>query len=96
MVWLPVFGIFNVRADVDTVREFALKVVSGIQIQLRTVAIILSDFCCFRGKNPLPHLGLEPASVLRLAFQSAFSPAERSPLSVCLLKTFHIQLMLAV
>ena len=81
----------------DTVREFALKVVSGIQIQhFRTVATILSDFCCFREKKPLPHLGLEPASVLRLAFQSAFSPTEWSPLSVCLLKTFHIQLMLAV
>ena len=27
-------------------------------------------------KNPLPHRGLEPASVLRLAFQSDAVPAE--------------------
>ena len=59
---MPVFGIFNVRTDVDAhatvhgrgctnaVRESALKVHSGKQ-------------------NPLPHLGIEPASILRLAFQ---------------------------
>ena len=33
-------------------------------------------------KNPLPHQGLEPASVLRLAFQSDVLPTEpSSPLS---------------
>ena len=30
-------------------------------------------------KNPLPHLGLEPASVLRLAFQLDALPTELSP-----------------
>ena len=30
-------------------------------------------------KNPLPHRGLEPASVLRLAFQSDALPAELFP-----------------
>ena len=29
-------------------------------------------------KNPLPHLGFEPASVLRLAFQSDALPTELS------------------
>ena len=32
-----------------------------------------------REKNPLPHLGLEPVSVLRLAFQSDTVPAEIFP-----------------
>ena len=67
MVLLPVLGIFKVRTDVDacdctrgllnTVRESALAVVSGI-------------------KNPLPHWGLEPVSVLHLDFQSEALPTE--------------------
>lgn len=35
-----------------------------------------------REKNPVPHRGLEPASVLRLAFQLDALPSELSPLVV--------------
>ena len=65
------FGIFNVRTDVDahgsctdTVRESALEVDCG-------------------KTNPLPHHGLEPASVLRRAFQSDALPTELSPPLFC-------------
>ena len=48
----------------DTVRESALKTASGKKK---------------RKNNPLQHLGLEPASVLRLAFQSDAVPTKLFP-----------------
>ena len=63
MVWLPVFGIFNMHTlcmrlhtggCTDTVRESALE----------------ADW----EKNPLPHRGLESVSIMRLAFQSDALP----------------------
>ena len=36
-----------------------------------------------RKENPMPHRGLEPVSVLRLAFHSDAVPTELSPFSRC-------------
>ena len=75
MVWLPVFGIFNVHTDLDAcdctqvgctdaLKEFALE----------------GDW----EKNPLPHQGLEPMLVLCLAFHLGALPSELSrPLLLC-------------
>ena len=52
MVWLSVFGVFNVRTDVDaceagtgTVRESALKVDSGTKLTRRTGDSNPRQFC---------------------------------------------------
>ena len=75
-LWLPAFGIFNVHTDVAmlafahggctiTVKltEPALEVDSGREKKRKK-------------KKSLPYLGLEPTSVLRLAFQSDALPTE--------------------
>ena len=59
MVWLPVFGIINVRTDVD-----ACGCTRGLYGHGKRVCTESRLW----EKNPLPHRGLEPASVLRLAF----------------------------
>ena len=64
MVWLPAFGIFNVHTAIDT-----CDCTRGLYRH------------CKRGctgswlweKNPLPHLGLKPASILRLGFSVGHS-----------------------
>ena len=61
MVWLPVFGIFLVHTDVD-----ACICTLGLHGHRKTVC----NGSWLWEKNPLPHWGLEPASVLHLAFQS--------------------------
>ena len=69
MVWLPVLAIFNVRTAVDAcdctrgLCKHRLKVCTGRWLWEKT---------------PLSHRGPEPASVLRLAFQSDALPAELS------------------
>ena len=67
MVWLPVFVVYNVRADADasnffsvTVKESELNADSG------------------RKKNPLPHRWPEPVSVMHLAFWTIALPTELS------------------
>ena len=68
-IWLPVFGIFNVLVDVDAC-GYTLGDVKHRKI-----------FCTdssLREKNPLLHRGIEPASVLCLAFRSNALPTERS------------------
>ena len=59
MAWLPVFGIFNVHADVD-----ACDCTQGLYRHRESA--LEAD----RQKNPLPQRVLEPASVLCLAFKS--------------------------
>ena len=61
MVWLSVFGIFNVRTDVD-VCDWT-RGLYGHRKRVCTGSWLWE-------KNPLPHRGLEPASVLRPAFRS--------------------------
>ena len=61
MVWLPMFGVFNARTDAD-----ACHCTRGLYEHRKTVC----TGCWLWEKNPLPHRGLEPASVLRVAFQS--------------------------
>ena len=67
MVWLPVFGIFNVHTDVDACD--CTRELYGHRKRVCTGSYLWE-------KNPLPHRGLEPASVLRLAFQSDRLPSE--------------------
>ena len=71
MVWLPVLGIFNVRTDVD-----ACDCTRGLYGHCKTVC----TGRCLWEKNPLPHRGLEPASVLRLACRSDALLTELFPL----------------
>ena len=59
MAWLPVFGLFNVRTDVDT-----CDCTRGLYGHRERVC---SENRLWE-KNPLSRGGLEPASVLRLAF----------------------------
>ena len=67
MVWLPVFGVFNVHTRDCTQGLY------GHRKRVCTGSWLWK-------KNPLPHRGLEPASVLRgLAFQSDALPAELLP-----------------
>ena len=66
---MPVFGIFNVCTDV-----VACDSHGGCTNTARE-----SELNWLWEKNPLPHWGLEPASVLRLAFQSDALPTELSP-----------------
>ena len=61
MIWLPMFGIFNVRSDADACD--CTRGLCGHRKRVRTESWP-------REKNPLPHPGLEPASVLRLALSS--------------------------
>ena len=63
--WLPVFGIFNVQ-------QMLMHAVAH-----RGCADSVTEVDW--EKNPSLHRGLEPASVLRLAFQSDALPAELSP-----------------
>ena len=68
MAWLPVFGIFNVRADVD-----ACDCTQGLYGHRESALEV--DW----QKNHLPQRVLEPASVLCLAFKSDALPTELSP-----------------
>ena len=61
MLWLQAFRMFNVRTDV-----YACDCTRGLYRHRRRVYI--GNWLW--EKNPLPHRGLEPASALRLAFQS--------------------------
>ena len=61
MVWLPVFRIFNMSKDVD-----ACDFTWGLYGQRKRSWLWY--------KNPLPHLGLEPVSVLRLALYQLSYP----------------------
>ena len=70
MVWLPMFGIFNVRTDADACD--CTRGLYGHRERVCTGSWLWE-------KKPMPHLGLEPASVLRLAFQSDALPAELFP-----------------
>ena len=70
MVWLTVFGIFNVRTDADVCDS--TRRLYGHRKRISAGSGIYE-------KNPLPHLGLEPASVLHLAFRSDAVPTELSP-----------------
>ena len=67
MVWLPVFGIFNVCTDVD-----ACNCTQGLCGHSKRVCI----WNWLWEKNPSPHQGLEPLSVLHLAFQSDALPTK--------------------
>ena len=60
MAWLPVFGIFNVLTDVD-----ACNYTHGLYSYRKRVC---AENWLWE-KNPLPHLGHKPVSVLHLAFQ---------------------------
>ena len=60
MVWLPVFGIFNVHTDVDVCD--CTRALYGHRKSLRWKLTL--------GKNLLLHQELKPPSVLHLAFQS--------------------------
>ena len=70
MVWLPMFGIFNVRADADACD--CTRGLYGHRERVCTESWLWE-------KKPLPHLGLEPTSVLRLTFQSDALPTELFP-----------------
>ena len=69
MVWLPMFGIFNTRTDVP-----ACNCTQGLYGHRKRVC---TESWLWQ-KNPLLHRGLEPASRLRLAFQSNALPTELS------------------
>ena len=70
VVWLPVFGIFNVCTGFDAG--------NGTQ-ELCTNVVGESALIVDAGrKNLLPHMGLEPMSALCLAFQSDAVPTELS------------------
>jgi len=66
MVWLTVFWIFNVHTHVD-----GCNFTHGMYGHLHWRSTLGEE-------NPLPHWGLEPASLLRLAFQSDALPTELS------------------
>ena len=66
MDWLPVLGMFNVRTDVDM-----CHCTPGL---LATDTITESALKMDWDKNRLPHRGIKPASVLRLASQSNALP----------------------
>ena len=59
MVWLPGLGIFNIGTYTD-----ACNCTQGLYQHHKSVLELDSE-----GKNPLQHLGLEPALALHLAFQ---------------------------
>ena len=84
MVWLAVFVICNVHTHVDA--SDCTRGLYGHRTSVSTVRVSAPYECQHRTsvstvrvsaqevdsgrKHPLPHRGLEPASVLRLAFQS--------------------------
>ena len=70
MVWLPMFGIFNVRTDADACD--CTRGLYGHRERVCTESWLWE-------KKPMPHLGLEPTSVLRLTFQSDALPTELFP-----------------
>ena len=70
VVWLAVFGIFNVRTDVEECD--CTRVLYGHRRRVCTETWLWE-------KNILPHRGLEPATVLRLAFQRNAVAAELFP-----------------
>ena len=82
MVRMSVFGIFNVRTDADV-----CDCTRGHYGHRNIVRAGRWP----REKNPLLHRGLEPASVLRLAFLSDDLPTELSPA-----RPFHIPKFCAV
>ena len=59
MVWLPVFGIFNMRTALDACDGTLVGCTDALK-----ESALEGDW----EKNTLPHQGLEPMSVLRLAF----------------------------
>ena len=61
------FRLVSVRADVDA---------CDCTGELTDTVRIYPGSGLWEKENPLPHLGLEPASVLRLAFQSDTLPTE--------------------
>ena len=69
-MWLPLFVIFNMRTDVDACDR--TRGLYGHRDRICTGSWLWE-------KNPLPHRGLEPTSVLRLAFQSGALPTKLSP-----------------
>ena len=85
MVWLPVFVIFNVRADVD-----ACHCTQGLYGHCTGSWLGGKKIPCpdynrngwlgvkHQVTQALPHRGLEPASALRLALQSDALPTELS------------------
>ena len=68
VVWLPVCGIFSERTDVD-----ACDCTQGLY-GLHTIRV--STGIWLWEKSPLLHWGLEPVSVLLMAFQSGVLPTE--------------------
>ena len=70
MLWLPAFGIFNVRTDAD-----ACNCTQGLYGHRKRVCTGSRHW----EKNLLPHLVLKASSVLHLAFQSNALPAQLSP-----------------
>ena len=82
MVWLPVLDIFNLNTDLD-----ACDCTQGLYEHRKRVCTA----SCLWEKNRWSHRGLEPASVLRLAFQSDALPTEPfPPLLIGLLHLFQI------
>ena len=69
MVWLPVFGIFNVHTDVDACD--CTRELYGHRKRVCTGSYLWE-------KNPLPHRGLEPASVSCWLFSRTFYPLSYS------------------
>ena len=69
LAWLPVFGILNVCTDFD-----ACNCAWGL---CRHCKRVCTESRLWE-KSSLPHQGLEPVSVLRLAFQSGALPTELS------------------
>ena len=67
VIWLPAFWIFNVHTDVD-----ACSWTQGLYVYGKRVC----TGSWLWEIHPLPHWGLEPASVFHLAFQSYILPAE--------------------
>ena len=74
VVWLPVLGLFNMCQDVD-----AWDCTRGLYEHCK------GDCSESWQKNPFPHQGFEPASVLCLTFRPAAGlSSELSPLAFCL------------
>ena len=77
-----IWDLVDVHTDVD-----ALDCTQGLYRHPKTVfggctdilrqSLVAADS---GSKNPLPHQGLKPASVLHLAFQSEYLPPELSPI----------------
>ena len=70
MVWLPIFGIVNMHTEADTCDS-----TKGMYGNCKSLHWKLT-----LGEKLLAAPGLEPASVLRLDFQSEAPPPELSPI----------------